>query len=91
MIKYASDDVFVRFNGVAFSKEGVRKHKAMVENGDILVFDEIAGYYVKFHSLSKNAEKKIRKAEMLIRKNQLNQGYSESFAPEVDYVIEGWR
>ena len=36
----------------AFSGEGVRTHRIMIEDGRVLVWDSIAGYYTSCHSLS---------------------------------------
>lgn len=46
----------------AFSSEGVREHKFQVEaTGEVRVWDAVAGYFTKCHSLSDSAKKRIVK------------------------------
>ena len=54
----------------AFAGQGVRTHRVMVEadrvdgrdvtRGDVLVWDDVAGHYTRFHSLSPAAIRRIR-------------------------------
>ena len=43
----------------AFSSEGVRTHRVMVDGGSVLVWDSVAGHYTSCHVLSASA---IRRA-----------------------------
>lgn len=46
----------------AFSNEGVREHRVMIEgDGTVRVYDPVAGYYTTCHSLSESAQRRIRK------------------------------
>lgn len=45
----------------AFSGEGVRQHKVMVDGAAIRVWDAVAGHYTTCHSLSAAAQRRIRK------------------------------
>lgn len=46
----------------AFSGEGIRKHRVLVENdGSVLVWDSVAGHYTRCHSLSRSALLRARK------------------------------
>jgi hypothetical protein len=46
----------------AFTNEGVQHHRFRVEsNGEVLVWDLVAGHYTTCHSLSDAAKKRIRK------------------------------
>jgi len=46
----------------AFSGEGVKTHRFQVEaNGDVRVWDEVAGYFTNCNSLSYSAKKRIAK------------------------------
>ncbi len=48
----------------AFSCEGVRLNKLLVEpgvNGAVLVWDSIAGHYTNCHSLSERTQKRARR------------------------------
>ena len=46
----------------AFSGENVRRHKFQVEaNGDVRVWDAIAGHFTNCNSLSESAKARIRK------------------------------
>lgn len=49
----------VTIRAKAFSSEGVRTHRVMVDGGSVLVWDSVAGYYTSCHVLSTSA---IRKA-----------------------------
>ena len=47
----------------AFSGEGVRANKILVEpgrNGAVLVWDSVAGHYTRCHALSEAIQKRIR-------------------------------
>ena len=45
----------------AFSNEGAKRHIFQVEpNGEVLVWDSVAGHYTTCHALSKAAMKRIR-------------------------------
>jgi hypothetical protein len=46
----------------AFAGEGVRKHRFMVENGTVRVFDPVAGHFTTVHSLRESAERRLLKA-----------------------------
>jgi hypothetical protein len=51
----------------AFSGEGVRLNRVLVEggaNGSISVWDSVAGHYTTCHSLSERAQKRIRKESL---------------------------
>ena len=46
----------------AFAGCGVESIKAMIDqDGKVVVYDDVAGYYTRCHSLSKSAERRIRK------------------------------
>lgn len=46
----------------AFSGQGVKTHRFQVEpNGDVRVWDEVAGYFTNCNSLSDGAKKRIAK------------------------------
>lgn len=46
----------------AFSNEGVKTHRFQVgPNGDVRVWDEVAGYFTNCNSLSDPAKARIRK------------------------------
>lgn len=53
--------IFLKARAKAFSGEGVRLHKFMVEDGIVRVFDSIAGHYTRVHSLSVAAILRILK------------------------------
>jgi hypothetical protein len=48
----------------AYSGEGVREHRVLVDGNDVLVWDSVAGHYTSCHALSKNA---IRRAKRLAK------------------------
>lgn len=43
----------------AFSDEGVRKHRVLVDDVNVRVWDSVAGHYTLCHSLSRSAVKRI--------------------------------
>lgn len=43
----------------AFSGEGVRSHRAMIEDGRVLVWDDVAGHYASCHALSATTQARI--------------------------------
>lgn len=90
-IDYNTDCVYFRFRGIGFSEHGIESLKACVNKDGISLFDSIAGYYTQCHSLSKNATNRIRKAERIARKNELNLAFNHECHLSVDYVIDGWR
>ena len=45
----------------AFSGEGVREHRVIVEDKAVRVYDPVAGYYTNCHSLSVGAQHRILK------------------------------
>ena len=45
----------------AFSNEGVRDHRVMVDDANVRVLDSVAGHFTLCHSLSKSAIKRIIK------------------------------
>jgi hypothetical protein len=45
----------------AFTNEGVRENKVMVDGDTISVWDSVAGHYTTCHSLSKSAISRARK------------------------------
>lgn len=46
----------------AFSGEGVRQHRVMVDDANVRVYDSVAGHFTLRHSLSKKTVAKIIKA-----------------------------
>ena len=46
----------------AFSREGVRANRVMVEDGVVTVWDSVAGYYTSCHILSASAIRRALKA-----------------------------
>ena len=46
----------------AFSCEGVRAHRVMVDGGAVTVWDSVAGHYTSCHVLSANAIRRAIKA-----------------------------
>ena len=55
-------DVELTIRCKAFSGEGVRRNRVLVETlGDVLVWDSVAGHYTTCHALSKSTQAKIRK------------------------------
>lgn len=58
----ASQDVQMTIRCKAFSGEGVRLNKVLVEaSGDVLVWDSVAGHYTTCHVMSNATQAKIRK------------------------------
>jgi hypothetical protein len=58
-----NNDVELTIRCNAFSGEGARENKVLVEpgrNGAILVWDSVAGHYTACHSLSARTQVKIR-------------------------------
>ena len=49
----------VTIRAKAFTSEGVRTHRVMVEDGSVYVWDSVAGHYTSCHVLSASA---IRRA-----------------------------
>lgn len=46
----------------AFSGEGIKKHRVMVDaDGTVRVYDSVAGYYTTCHSLSQGTQARIRR------------------------------
>ena len=57
-----NQDVELTVRCKAFSSEGVRSNRLLVEaNGTIRVFDSVAGHYTTVHAIGKATESKIRK------------------------------
>lgn len=55
-------DRVVTARAKAFSGESIRTHKFMVSaDGDVRVWDSVAGYYTTCHSLSIGAQRRIRR------------------------------
>lgn len=58
----SQQDKIVTARARAFSAEGVRQHKFMVESdGTVRVYDPVAGHYTTCHALSAGALRRIRK------------------------------
>jgi hypothetical protein len=58
-----NNDVELTIRCKAFSGEGARENKLLVEpgrNGAVLVWDSVAGHYTACHSLSARTQAKIR-------------------------------
>jgi hypothetical protein len=58
-----NQDVELAIRCKAFSGEGVRLNRVLVEpgrNGAVLVWDSVAGHYTSCHSLSDKTQAKIR-------------------------------
>ena len=58
-----TNDVELTIRCKAFSGEGARENKVLVEpgrNGAVLVWDSVAGHYTSCHSLSTRTQAKIR-------------------------------
>jgi len=45
----------------AFSGEGVRLNKIMIDGDTIRVYDSVAGYYVTLHSIAERTQRRILK------------------------------
>lgn len=45
----------------AFALEGVREHLVMVTDAEVRVWDEVAGYFTRCHSMMPSAQRKARK------------------------------
>lgn len=43
----------------AFAGEGVRTNRVRVRDGEVLVWDGVAGHYTRLHSLSRSAVRRI--------------------------------
>lgn len=54
-------NIEIKARAKAFSGEGVRKHRFMVSDDAVRVWDPVAGHYTRCNSLSQSAEKRIRK------------------------------
>lgn len=58
----SKDKVMVTARCKAFSAEGVRHNRCLVEpDGAVLVWDSVAGQYTRCHSLTFKALRRIRK------------------------------
>lgn len=58
----STETKIVTIRARAFSAEGIRTHRVMVESdGSVLVWDAVAGYYTSCHSLSASAIRRARK------------------------------
>lgn len=55
------NEITVTARAKAFSKDGIREHRFLVNEDQVLVFDAVAGHYTSCHALAKSAEKRIRK------------------------------
>lgn len=56
-----SKQVELTVSAKAFSGEGVRTHRVLVEDNDVRVYDHVAGYYTNCHSLSAGSQQRIIK------------------------------
>lgn len=57
-----AEDKIVTARARAFSTEGARQHRFMVEtDGTVRVYDPVAGYYTTCHALSVGALRRIRR------------------------------
>ena len=45
----------------AFTGEGIRQHRVMVDGYIVRVWDSVAGHYTTCHSLSESAMRRIRR------------------------------
>ena len=45
----------------AFSGEGIRDYRVLVDNDDVLVWDSVAGHYTTCHSLCGSAIKRAKR------------------------------
>lgn len=45
----------------AFSSEGVREHRFLVDGATVRVWDNVAGHYTTCHSLGESAIRRLRK------------------------------
>jgi len=55
-------DKIITARAKAFSSEGVREYKFMVEqDGTVRVWDSVAGHYTLVHALSDSAARRIRR------------------------------
>jgi hypothetical protein len=62
-MKTATNPIEITVRAKAFTGEGVREHRVLVEGGKVSVWDSVAGHYTTCHSLSAAAVKRIaRKA-----------------------------
>lgn len=58
-----STDRIVTIRAKAFSGEGVRSQRVLVEaDGTVLVWDSVAGHYTHCHSMSEQDQARARKA-----------------------------
>jgi hypothetical protein len=55
----AKAGVVITARAKAFSGQGVREHKMLVDDANVRVWDSVAGYYTTCHSLSQSAIKRI--------------------------------
>jgi hypothetical protein len=53
------DSKKITIRAKAFAGEGVRTHRAMVEDGRVYVWDCVAGHYTTCHALSASAIRRI--------------------------------
>ena len=90
-IDYDADCVYFRLRCIGFNGHGIESLKARADKDGISLFDSMANCFTKCHSLSKNATNRIRKAERIARKNELNLAFNHECHLSVDYVIDGWR
>ena len=81
----------IEMRAKAFAGEGVRDHRISVDDdGDVRVWDEVAGYYTTCHSLCKDAIRRARKIAMpwrvrlhpegLIRRRFISESAAEEHA-----------
>ena len=57
-----STTIEIEARAKAFSGQGVKTHRFQVEtNGDVRVWDDVAGYFTSRNSLSDSAKKRIAK------------------------------
>lgn len=57
----AAQQVELTVRAKAFSSEGVRENRVLVEGQSVRVYDSVAGYYTTCHSLSAAAQRRIIK------------------------------
>lgn len=54
-----AQQVIIEARAAAFRGQTVRTHKFLVEGREVRVWDEVAGYYVPAHDMSKAAQRRI--------------------------------
>ena len=52
---------FITIRCKAFSGEGVRENKVMVDGDTVRVWDSVAGHYTLVHALSPDSQRRIAK------------------------------